>query len=211
MSVGDRIRRHGSRRLCLALLVAGTAWMAPRGVSAQAPAGWEVPRTPYGHPDLQGNWQNATITPIQRPQGQGRVLTPPQVADIEGGREEFVEEQVQASDPDREAPPSGGVLYGDPLLDAASGGTGGYNYFWIDAGNKVAVYNGEPRSSLITNPDNGRVPPMTPEGQQAARERMLAARQFGEFDNPENRPLSDRCIMSFGSNAGPPMLPNYFY
>jgi hypothetical protein len=103
------------------------------------------------------------------------------------------------------------VLYGDPLLDAASGGTGGYNYFWIDAGNKVAVFNGEPRSSLITNPDNGRVPPMTPEGQQAARERMLAARQFGEFDNPENRPLSDRCIMSFGSNAGPPMLPNYFY
>jgi hypothetical protein len=42
-------------------------------------------------------------------------------------------------------------------------------------------------------------------------ERAAAARKFGEFDHPEMRPLSDRCMLSFGSNAGPPMLPNYFY
>ena len=38
-----------------------------------------------------------------------------------------------------------------------------------------------------------------------------AAKKFGEFDHPEMRPLADRCLLSFGSNAGPPMLPNYFY
>src|SRR6185436_1552502 len=37
------------------------------------------------------------------------------------------------------------------------------------------------------------------------------ARKFGEFDHPEMRPLADRCVLSFGANAGPPMLPNYFY
>jgi hypothetical protein len=42
-------------------------------------------------------------------------------------------------------------------------------------------------------------------------ERMALARKFGEFDGPEVRSLSDRCLTSFGSNAGPPMLPNYFY
>jgi hypothetical protein len=171
----------------------------------------EIPRAPDGHPDLQGNWSNATITPIQRPAGQSKVLSPDQVREIEGGREEFIDDQLQTSDPDRDAPPVGGVLYGDPLFDAASGGTGGYNVFWIDAGDRVAVYNGEPRSSLITNPDNGHIPPLTQEAQQRMAARMAAARQFGEYDNPENLAISDRCIMSFGSNGGPPMLPNYFY
>ena len=151
------------------------------------------------------------MTPVQRPAGQGKVLSRDQVQEIEGNREEFLEDQLQDSDPDRAAPPPGGVLYGDPLFDAASGGTGGYNVFFIDAGDRVAVYNGEPRSSIIVNPDNGQIPPLTPEAQQRVRQRMIASRQWGEYDNPENRPISDRCIMSFGSNAGPPMLPNYFY
>ncbi len=33
----------------------------------------------------------------------------------------------------------------------------------------------------------------------------------GQYDHPEYRPLAERCLLSFGSNAGPPMLPNYFY
>jgi hypothetical protein len=88
---------------------------------------------------------------------------------------------------------------------------GGYNYFWIDAGDRVAVVNGEHRSSLITDPPDGRIPPLTPQGRERMAERGRAARQFGQYDNPENRPLAERCIVSFGSNAGPPMLPNYFY
>ncbi len=91
------------------------------------------------------------------------------------------------------------------------GATTCYNYVYWDAGDRVAIFNGEPRSSLVTNPANGRIPPLTPEAQQRSAELTAFNSQFGEYDNPENRPLAERCLMSFGSNAGPPMLPNYFY
>ena len=172
---------------------------------------WVMPRTSDGHPDLQGNWSNATITPLGRPRGRGPVLTPDQVAEIEERREEFIEVLSATSDPNREAPAVGGVRTGDFAFDAASGGTGGYNYVYIDGGDRVAIYNGESRSSLVTNPADGRIPSLTPEARQRRSERGEFNRQFGAYDNPENRPLSDRCLMSFGSNAGPPMLPNYFY
>jgi len=189
------------------LLVAGM--LSP--LSAQTPAraggrAWIVPRTADGHPDLQGNWSNATITPIQRPDGQNLVLTPDEVARIEGNRAERIEEEAAPTDPDRPAPPVGG----DGSTGAA-GGVGGYNYFWIDAGDRVAVYDGQPRSSLITSPESGRRPPLTPEAQQRIAAARRDAPQFGPYDNPENRPMAERCILSFGSNLGPPMLPNYFY
>ncbi len=204
---------HLDSALVLTLAVATLGLAVPADAQQRAAAGstWQVPRTEHGHPDLQGNWTNATITPMQRPTGQDRVLTRDQVVAIEGEREEFIEEQLAPSDPERGAPAQGGTFFGDLLLDAASGGTGGYNLFWIDAGDRVAIYDGEPRSSLVTTPDNGRIPPLTAEARQRAGQRMAAASRFGEYDNPENRPLADRCIMSFGSNAGPPMLPNYFY
>ncbi len=165
-----------------------------------------IPRTPDGRPDLQGNWSNATLTPIERVEGLGRVLTPEQVVAMEGGREELKQTRSADSDPDREAPPVGG----DGSTGAA-GGVGGYNYFYIDAGDRVANYDGEPRSSLLTVPEDGRFPGLTAQAQAARREWFLARQQFGEYDHPELRPLAERCILSFGSNAGPPMLPNYFY
>jgi hypothetical protein len=172
---------------------------------------WVLPRTPDGRPDLQGNWSNATITPMQRPRGQGPVLTRDEVVAIEGRREEYIEEASAPSDPDREAPPAGGQPTGDLLFDAAGGGTGAYNYVYIDGGDRVAIYNDEPRSSIVTHPADGRIPSLTPEAQQRRAERRESNSKFGEFDHPEIRPLGERCLMSFGSNAGPPMLPNYFY
>ena len=200
----------------IALLAVGFATLAstaPVVLLAQAESReqWVLPRTPEGHPDIQGDWTNATITPVQRPSGLRPVLTPEQVAAIEGGRQEFLEEGYADSDPDREAPPAGGVFSGNLLFDAASGGTGGYNQFWIDAGDRVAVFNGERRSSLVTSPEDGRIPALTPAAQRRIGEAFARSRQFGEFDNPENRPLAERCLMSFGFNGGPPMLPNYFY
>jgi hypothetical protein len=167
-----------------------------------------MPRTSDGKPDLEGNWTNATLTPIERIQGLGPVLTPVQVSAVENRRKSRIDSLNQKSDPNRAAPPVGGVKLGDPQFDAASGGTGGYNVFFIDPGDHVAVVRGEARSSLLTRPANGRVPPRTPAGQA----RVVAEfSRYAAFDNPENRPLGERCIMSFGSNAGPPMLPNYFY
>ncbi len=194
----------------LALLLVLTGGVLTPPAAAQAPdpdpRPWAAPRTPEGHPDLQGNWTNATITPLQRREGQGAVLAAEQVARIEGRRAERIDELSRPSDPNRGAPPVGG----DGSTGAA-GGVGGYNYFYIDAGDRVAVYDGEPRSSLIVDPPDGRIPPLTAEGQARVAGRRAFWGEFGSYDNPENRPLGERCLISFGSSAGPPMLPNYFY
>jgi hypothetical protein len=63
----------------------------------------------------------------------------------------------------------------------------------------------------VIDPPDGRIPPRTEAFKKAAAERMASRKKFGEFDHPEIRGLAERCLMSFGSNAGPPMLPNYFY
>lgn len=204
---GRRAFRHGLAVLPMAL--ASAAWLLTPA-AAQAPASiakpWSMPRTPDGRPDLQGNWTNATITPLERPKDQGPVLSAAEVARIEKGMADRVERLAQPSDPNRPAPPQGG----DGSTGAA-GNVGGYNNFWIDPGERVAVVNGEARSSLIVDPPDGRVPALTDAGRARQAARLARARQFGQYDNPENRPLGERCIMSFGSNAGPPMLPNYFY
>ena len=167
---------------------------------------WQVPRTPYGHPDLQGNWTNATLTPVERLQGLGPVLSWEQVAEIEEGQAATVVKGAAPSDPNRPPPPPGGTY--PVCIDTA---TGCYNEVYREPGERVAVVNGVPRSSLITTPADGRVPELTPEGRRRMEERAALRSQFGPHDHPELLPLAQRCLVSFGSNAGPPMLPNYWY
>jgi hypothetical protein len=177
-------------------------------LTAQQPArkSAAVPRTPEGKPDLQGTWTNETITPVERPAtAKGQALTDEEAARLEKNVTDRIERLSQPSDPNRTAPPKGG----DGSTGAA-GNVGGYNNFWIDAGDKVAVVNGERRSSLVVDPPDGRVPAQTPEARARQAERL---RSFGggQYDHPELRPLGERCLLSFGSSSGPPMLPNYFY
>jgi len=197
-------------RALLVPCIAGAAVALCMPVAAQAPSSafgeWVVPRTPDGHPDLQGNWSSATLTPLQRPRGQGPVLSAADVERIEGRAAGFLERVSQPSDPDRVAPPVGG----DGSTGAA-GGVGGYNGIYIDRGDGVAILDGQPMSSLITHPADGRVPPRTAEAERLADEYREFRSQFGRYDHPEVRPLGERCIVSFGTNAGPPMLPNGFY
>lgn len=186
--------------VCVAALLALAAPTAAQ-TSPGEPTQWVVPRTPDGHPDLQGDWTNATLTPVQRPEGRDRVLTPEQVAEVEGRRRNFADSLARPSDPNREAPPRGG--FGE------AGSVGGYNYFYMDAGDRVAVFNGEPRSSIVVDPPDGRFPALTPEAERRREEEAERAARFGPFDNPENMTLSDRSIMSHGSHV--PLLPNYAY
>ena len=181
---------------------------APAPVKARAVKAkpWTMPRTPDGHPDLQGTWSNGTITPLERPDGAKLVLTKDEAARLEKGLADRTKQLDQPSNPDRPAPPKGG----DGSTGAA-GNVGGYNNFWLDPGDRVAVVNGEWRSSLIVDPADGKVPPLTAEARQRSAARAAAMRGRGQYDHPEFRPLGERCIMSFGSIAGPPMLPNYFY
>ncbi len=194
-------------------------------LTAQTPAGtgrsWVVPRTPDGKPDLQGNWSNETQTPLERMGTRDATLTPAQAAAIEERARVVAEFRDQPSDPNRPTPTVGGderalTAPGEPsfierIAEIAGGKVGGYNGFWLDPGDNVIRIDGVARSSIIIDPPDGRLPPLTAAGKQRLSERAALAKRFGEFDHPEMRPLSDRCLLSFGSNAGPPMLPNYFY
>jgi hypothetical protein len=164
---------------------------------AVASAGWEVPRTPDGHPDLQGNWTNITLTPFQRRDGDGPVYTWEQVREIESG--------------DDDCPPNPGTVacgrtpsQGDSNEARLSGNE--YNEVYWERGTKVAVVNGEPRTSLVTIPADGRIPPRTAAAEREAEERADFRRQFAAYDHPEIRPYAERCIL-FGSPLGPPMMP----
>jgi hypothetical protein len=191
---------------------APTAKPAPR---------WVMPRTPDGKPDLQGNWTNETQTPLERMTQGGSTLTDEQAQKIEDRALLVEEHRDKASDPNRPAPPKGGEAgrlaapgersFIEQIAEAAGGGVGGYNGFWLDPGLKVIRIDGVARSSIIIDPPNGRIPGLTDLGKKRTAEIAARSRKFGEFDHPEMRPLADRCLLSFGSNAGPPMLPNYFY
>jgi hypothetical protein len=177
-------------------LLAGTGLFLVSPLMA-ADGDYTAPRTANGVPDLQGIWTNNTITPLTRPREFERlVLTADEARQLESSVAAFSEQQDQPSDPDREAPTKGRI----DLQDS-------YNNFWFDDGTHVAQINGEYRSSLITDPADGQVPAYTAEAQdRMAREREIRSRA-GQFDGPEMRPLPERCLLSFGSSSGPPMLP----
>ncbi len=151
-----------------------------------------IPRTPDGHPDLQGVWTNATLTPLERP-AKYKSLT---ISDAEARQWEQAEAQdLKAED---------GASDGKIIRAAGSAGTGGYNALFLDRGSELARVDGVKRTSLIIDPPDGHVPPLT----DAAKKRMAEEmREFFNFDDVKNRPLSERCLIGFGSTAGPPMLP----
>jgi hypothetical protein len=224
------------RNRLFALLGAGTlavfGIVAGPQLAAQsaAPAKGTVARTADGHPDLSGMYDVATMTPLARPTefGTRRALTKPEAAEMEQYEKQREERNAEPSDPNRAAPPVGGDTspthsYLERLFRGGGGVVGGYNTFWISPGESFAVVNGEKRTSIIIDPPDGQVPQMKAE----ARSRNAALRAAGSvrpdagesaeagpagaFDGPELRPLSERCLLGFGSTSGPPSLPNYWY
>jgi hypothetical protein len=185
--------------LSTVLLFATVAHTAEPAAAAKT---WKAPRTLDGHPDLQGNWTNATITAFERPgeYGDRLVMTPAEAKALESA--EFEGNAIADAPTD----PKLGIQ--DLPKDCGRGFSGvncGYNSFWVDPGTTIMTINGEKRTSMVTTP-NGKVPPLS----AAGRERMAARRsgaRGGFNDGPEMRSLGERCILSFGSSAGPPMIP----
>jgi hypothetical protein len=188
--------------LLLATAMAGTAH------------GDDIRRTPDGRPDLSGTYDVATLTPLQRPQafGDNLFLTPEQAERMQEEERRLMAEGMRPSDPNRGAPPVGG----DGSTGAA-GNVGGYNTVWIDRGDSAIIVDGKFRTSIITDPPDGRMPALTEAGMRELAARRAGFRENtgeawwfpgpGPYDDPEQRPLGERCLLGFGSTAGPPMLP----
>lgn len=159
---------------------------------------WELPRTPDGHPDLQGYWTNITQTPLERPEhfGERRAMSEEEARELEA-RAQAVEERGHApSDPDRPPPTDGNTA-------------AGYNLFWLDRGTQVARIDGEYRTSMIIDPPDGRIPYVEdPPPNQLQRWRSEA----DAFAGPELATIGERCLLFWdfrtsNSSAGPPMMP----
>jgi len=172
--------------------------VAMGSMGAQSPAvpgtTWTAPRTPDGHPDLQGVWTTHTYTPLERPaRYAGReFLTEAEAAELskllsQGDVDPLVLGIFGASDEQRKIR----VAQNDP--------THYDNHLWLATPNVKPLSS--LRTSLIYDPPDGRMPARTPEG----RQRAAAIRAASSFDSYETRPLQERCIM--WTHEGPPMLP----
>jgi hypothetical protein len=154
--------------------------MALAAVSSGRAQTRDVPRLPWGHPDLEGTWTNATLTQLQRPAELGTKthFTPEEAA-------AFARQRIEQTNADRPARPGEVGAYNDAFFERGRGGVKSR------------------RTSLVIDPPDGRIPPLTPEAQ-----RKVEARQKHEAaspaDGPEDRWLTERCIL-FGATV--PMLP----
>ena len=168
-----------------------------RGAGAEA---WTTPRTPFGHPDLQGYWTTQTFTPVERPEylGDQEFYT----------EEEFAELQAQLTADGVDPLARNAAILEDPEERQRGLYQENRDPSYVHYDNAVWLRTDVPkglssrRTSLITDPSNGRIPPVTPAG--AARMAADQARR-NNFTGYETRPLPERCIA--WRHEGPPILP----
>ena len=146
-----------------------------------------MPHTPDGQPDLQGVWDTASLTPLERP------------AEL-GGKQFFTQDEASAYEKKQNQEQNRDRRDGGHETDAGRA----YNEAWFDRGTKVAE---NLRTSLIVDPPDGRIPPMTAEAEKKF-ERVHAWIAEHPADGPEDLALHVRCLTF--SQTGPPMLPSAY-
>jgi hypothetical protein len=189
-----RAMKHLLAVVAAVVAAAGALLVGQSKYSTTPPAGWQVPRTPDGKPDLQGVWGNNSVTPMVRPrQWKDKTeLSDAEVEELKALAAKSVDE-------------GGDAIFGNfvqQLLDARDRGeykqvsydptTGNYNQFWM------ADREWDNRTSLIVDPADGQFPPLTKEAQERRAAAAARPRTRGPSDGPEDRPLSERCI-SYGA------------
>ena len=175
--------------LSIAVAVASAA-AATAAVAAPQPPAYHAPRTPYGTPDLQGLWTNTALTFLQRPPiFKGLIATDKEEAMMIGGFKKMAGSIIDPApiDPKLPAPP---VVKEAPQAD------------YIEMDLRLARIDGQPRSSWIVEPADGRLP----FSDEEKKTRAAAAKAPELFDNPEDRDTQERCLTAIGSPEGPPMM-----
>ena len=168
----------------------------------------ESPRTPYGRPDLQGYWTTQTFTPLERPE---------RLAD----KEFFTEEETTALNEQLTAEGVDPSMRGREILTIGErdererykyqGKRDSDERHHIHYDNEIWLRTRVPkglssrRTSLVTDPPDGLIPPLTPEAAARLAAANKASRHPSAFDSHEARPLSERCIL--WGHESPPMLP----
>jgi hypothetical protein len=166
----------------LALAVAANAQSPVANPNAKAKP-WSAPRAAGGHPDLEGFWSNAALTPFERP----RELAGKEFFN-ESEAAEFEKRALDTANRDRR----GANAEADVAL--------AYNEAWFERGVKISPSR---RTSIVIDPPDGRVPPLTAEARQAAAARAEVQRRLPA--GPQDFSLPVRCIL--WPTAGPPMVP----
>ena len=158
-------------------------------------------RTAWGDPDLQGVWNNATTTPLQRPSELAgkEVLTDEEVAERDT---EFA--QARSLDRRDDEAPGLGTPPGGRSTEADV--SRAYNEFWVERGTTIA----NNRTSIIVDPQDGRIPPLTVDGQQRQEARAEFRRGRGPSDSWEDRRLAERCLIYRGIPAMPTLYNNNY-
>jgi hypothetical protein len=146
-----------------------------------------TPRTPDGHPDFRGTWNSASLTPLQRPVKLGM-------------KEYYTEDEAAQYEKQRLTELNKDRRDGSAEEDVNRS----YNELFHDRGTRVARTR---RTSMVIDPPDGRIPPMTAEG-MAILKTNRARFAAHAADGPEDRPLPDRCLMF--SQSGPPMIPGNY-
>ncbi|MBL4821058.1 MAG: hypothetical protein JKY98_08755 [Gammaproteobacteria bacterium] len=149
---------------------------------------WQTPRLPWGAPDLQGVWNTATITGLERFVGIDKLV-------ISEEEVRQLEQQDAGLLGEIDDLPEGNLPAGEEV--------GGYNSFWFERGDRLLRVRGEPRTSIIIEPESGKVP-YTISGWTKYWWTLIKTQKR---NNPEEQLLGDRCVVGFGSTGGPPMLP----
>jgi hypothetical protein len=147
--------------------------------AAEAQAPWKAPRTPYGAPDLEGVWTNATATPLERP---AAFDSPTTTADRAAAFEKSSR---------------------DAFLGDTSDGIGGRQSEWWEMGEHMLRINGEIRTSVIVDPPNGKMP-YSAEGK--ARLAKAQSEMLTVYNDPEARPSPERCLSGGSGSTGVPIF-----